>query len=108
MARGTAAAEPADQNSVGTAAPAGYQPGARVAQLFGDGRWYDGTVLEAPWPPGHRWGHWRRVRFDDGETSHGPWVVETFRREQAEHILLVILHTEYCTKRRLSNSTAHG
>ena len=76
MARGTAAAEPADQNSVGTAAPAGYQPGARVARLFGDGRWYDGTVLEAPWPPGHRWGRWRRVRFDDGETSHA-WVVES-------------------------------
>ena len=36
--------------------------------MFGDGHWYDGTVLEAPWPPGHRWGHWRRVRFDDGET----------------------------------------
>ena len=82
MARGTAAAEPADQSSVvGTAArPAGYQPGARVARLFGDGQWYDGTVLQAPWPPGHRWGHWRRVRFDDGETSHA-WVVEIFRRD---------------------------
>jgi hypothetical protein len=43
-------------------------PGARVARVFGDGHWYDGTVIEAPWPPGHRWGHWRRVRFDDGET----------------------------------------
>ena len=81
MARGTAAAsQSADQDSVGTAAPAGYQPGARVARLFGDGQWYDGTVLEAPWPPGHRWGRWRRVRFDDGETSHA-WVVETFRRD---------------------------
>jgi hypothetical protein len=25
-------------------------------------------VLEAPWPAGHRWAHWRRVRFDDGAT----------------------------------------
>jgi hypothetical protein len=56
MARGTVATEPADQDSVGTAAPAGYQPGARVARLLGDGQWYDGTVLEAPWPPGYRWG----------------------------------------------------
>ena len=96
MARGTTAAEPADQDSVGTAAPAGYQPGARVARLFGDGQWYDGTVLEAPWPPGHRWGRWRRVRFDDGETSHacrGWWR----HSDATEHILLVILHTEYCT-----------
>ena len=26
------------------------------------------SCRESPWPPGHRWGHWRRVRFDDGET----------------------------------------
>jgi hypothetical protein len=66
-ARDTAATEPADQD-VGATAPAGYPPGARVSRQFGDGCWYDGTVLEAPWPPGHRWAHWRRVRFDDGET----------------------------------------
>ena len=46
----------------------GCLSGARVARRFGDGRWYEGTVLEAPWPPGHRWAQWRRVRFDDGET----------------------------------------
>jgi hypothetical protein len=71
MAHGTTAAESADQDADSAAAPAGYPPGARVARLFGDGRWYDGTVLEAPWPLGHRWGRWRRVLFDDGETSRG-------------------------------------
>ena len=93
MARGTAAAEPADQDSVGTAAPAGYQPGARVARLFGDGQWYDGTVLAAPWPPGHRWGRWRRVRFDDGETSHA-WVA-IHNSDAAEHNLLYISDSTY-------------
>ena len=67
-ARSAAAAEPAESDVGPAAASAGCPPGARVARVFGDGRWYDGTVLEAPWPPGHRWAHWRRVRFDDGET----------------------------------------
>ena len=44
-------------------AAAGCLPGARVARLFGDDRWHNGTVLEAPWPPEHRWGRWCRVRF---------------------------------------------
>jgi hypothetical protein len=63
-----AAAEPDQPAGVGPSAVARHPPGARVARLFGDGRWYDGTVLEAPWPPRHRWSQWRRVRFDDGET----------------------------------------
>ena len=59
---------PMDPRECSPTVTAGYPPGARVARLFGDGCWYDGTVLEAPWPLGHRWGHWRRVRFDGGET----------------------------------------
>jgi hypothetical protein len=61
-----AAAELAESD-IGPTSTAWYPLGARVTRLFGDG-WYDGTVLEAPWPPDHRWGRWRRVRFDDGET----------------------------------------
>jgi hypothetical protein len=65
----TAAVEPGRPAEVGPAAAAArHPPGARVARVFGDGRWYEGTVLEAPWPAGHRWAHWRRVRFDDGAT----------------------------------------
>ena len=62
-----AAAELVAESDIGPASTAWYPPGARVTRLFGD-CWYDGTVLEAPWPPDHRWGRWRRVRFDDGET----------------------------------------
>jgi hypothetical protein len=34
-------------------------------------------VLDAPWPAGHQWQHWRRVKFDDGalrdvDTAAGP------------------------------------
>jgi hypothetical protein len=60
--------EPGWPAEVGLAAAARHPPGARVARVFGDGRWYEGTVFEAPWPPGHRWARWRRVRFDDGAT----------------------------------------
>jgi hypothetical protein len=40
-------------------------PGTRVSTLFGDG-WYEGIVKDAPWPPGTRYGNWRKIRFDDG------------------------------------------
>ena len=53
-----AAAEPA----VGRVAPRG----SWVGFLFSDGRQREGTVLGLPWPAGHRWQHWRRVRVDGG------------------------------------------
>jgi hypothetical protein len=68
--RAAAAAGRDQPAEFGPSAVARHPPGARVARLFGDGRWYDGTVLEAPWPPRHRWSQWRRVRFDDGVTLH--------------------------------------
>ena len=52
------AAEPA----VGRVAPRG----SRVGFMFSDGRQRTGTVLGLPWPAGHRWQHWRRVRIDGG------------------------------------------
>jgi hypothetical protein len=43
-----------------------YPPGSRLAFLFDDGEWREGAVKKAPWPPGHKHQHWRRVRFEDG------------------------------------------
>jgi hypothetical protein len=40
--------------------------GSWVGFLFSDGRRREGTVLGLPWPAGHRWQHWRRVRLDGG------------------------------------------
>jgi hypothetical protein len=45
-------------------------------------------VLEAPWPARNRWQHWRRVRFDDGETlivdtAAGPAFLRALRAERA-------------------------
>jgi hypothetical protein len=40
--------------------------GSWVGFLFSDGRRRKGTVLGLPWPVGHRWQHWRRVRLDSG------------------------------------------
>ena len=34
--------------------------------LYSDGWRREGTVLGLPWPAGHRWQHWRRVRLDGG------------------------------------------
>ena len=48
-----------------------YPPGTPVSCAFGDGQWYDGIVLEAPWPAGHRWANWRLVHFDDGMYRRG-------------------------------------
>ena len=49
-----------------------YLPGARVSRMFGDGRWYDGTVLEAR----------RRGRVDAARAADlegGPTGPETLR-----------------------------
>jgi hypothetical protein len=32
-------------------------------------RWEAGIVLKVPWRVGHRYQHWRRVRFDGGDLS---------------------------------------
>ena len=51
--------------------------GSRLAFLFDDGAWREGTVKQAPWAVGHKYQHWRRVRFDYGgvldvDTAGGP------------------------------------
>ena len=52
-----------------------YPVGARIAYMFSHDNWYEGTVMRVPWLRGHRWEHWRRVQFDDGDTR----VVDTTR-----------------------------
>ena len=60
------AAGPPGSSEAMTSATRPSCPG--IAYMFSHDKWYEGTVMRVPWLPGHKWEHWRRVQFDDGDT----------------------------------------
>ena len=69
-------------------------------------------MLEAPWPARNRWQHWRRVRFDDGETlivdtAAGPAFLRALRAERAVDADLVfsLPHSRLYVESLISGNT---